>query len=113
MTPEELELDFGPGDPDFPAVPVSRPLGLNLEALAAMRAAWERVPVPRVKLPYLLNVGSGWSNPDWIWEWRCPCCPYRRRNRDKGKLEAEIRLHRCRGRESLNWHPRYRVPPRW
>lgn len=113
MTPDQGELDFGPPEPDWPAQPVGRKVGLNHELLARMLAAFERVPVPRKKLPYLLNVGSGWSNPDWIWEWRCPCCKYRRRNRDKAALEAEIQHHRCKPRESANWHPRYRMPPRW
>lgn len=83
------------------------------ELLARMAAAHALVVVPRVKLPYLLNVGSGWSNPDWIWEWRCPLCAYRRQDRSKAQLEVEISRHRCRARESLNWHPRYRTPPRW
>ncbi len=113
MSPDQLGLDFGPEDPepDFPAV--RQPLTLNLEALAAMRAAWERVPVPRVKMPYRINRGSGWSNPDWRWRWECPCCTYKREDTDLAALMGVIDLHRCRARESLRWHPRYRMPPRF
>jgi len=71
------------------------------------------VPVPRVKIPYLVNRGSGWSNPDWRWRWGCPVCRYTAEERSKPALMVRIDLHRCRARESLNWHPRYRMPPRW
>lgn len=77
-----------------------------------MAAAHALVPVPRVKHPYLVNRGTGWSNPDWRWRWGCPCCPYVREDRSRPQLLAEIDRHRCKPRESLNWHPRYRTPPR-
>jgi hypothetical protein len=71
------------------------------------------VPVPRRKIVYRVTLGGGVAAPVVMWEWRCPVCPYLRRDRDRKALEAEVNFHRCRARESLRWHPRYRMPPRW
>jgi len=76
-------------------------------------AAYALVSVPRLKVPYRVNRGSGWSNPDWRWRWGCPVCPYVRERTDRQALMVEIDLHRCRPRESLRWHPRYRMPDRF
>jgi hypothetical protein len=113
VNPDQLGLDFGPEapEPDFPAV--RRPLGLDLEALARMKAAYERVPVPRVKFLYKVSLGGGAMAPLEMWEWSCPVCPYMQRDHDKAALQVRVDRHRCRARESLNWHPRYRMPPRW
>jgi len=62
---------------------------------------------------YIVTLGGGAMAPVQMWEWHCPVCPYLRRSRSKSELTAQVNLHRCRARESLNWHPRYRMPPRW
>ena len=75
-------------------------------------AAFERVSVPAVKVPYRLNFGTGWSNPDWRWRWACPRCPYVKTDVSREGLLAIIRYHRCKPRESLNWPAWARQPAR-
>jgi hypothetical protein len=77
------------------------------------REAFALVPVPRAKRVYKITLGGGAMAPITLWEWACPVCPWRPRESTREALEARIIVHRCKPRESLNWHPRYRTPPRW
>ena len=75
-------------------------------------AAFERVPVPAGKVPYLINQGSGWSNPVWRWRWACPRCKYVHTGEHKSDVLSVIHYHRCAPRESVTWPAWARQPAR-
>lgn len=53
-----------------------------------------RCPLPPQR-PFLVNRGSGYSNPDMRWRWGCSVCPFTCEDRNKDVCQAEADAHKC------------------
>lgn len=49
------------------------------------------------RIPYLVNRGSGYANPDYRWRWGCPVCEFECEDSSRAKCQQQADAHRCGG----------------
>lgn len=60
------------------------------------------------RVPYVVNRGSGYSNPDYRWRWDCPMCEFTCEARDKKEAQRQADAHHC----GVAWCPVPMTPAR-
>jgi hypothetical protein len=66
-----------------------------------MIAVRAEVLLVQKRIPYQVNRGTGYSNPDHRWRWGCPVCPFSCEDRDRDTCQQEADAHDC----GSGWSP--------
>lgn len=47
------------------------------------------------RIPFMVNRGSGYSNPDYRWRWCCPVCTFTCEGKEQADVQREADAHKC------------------